>query len=150
MITAKQISQLVEENLEGSDNYIVSVEVKPGNQIVIEIDNDNGLKVSDCVAVSRHVEGSLDREIEDFALSVSSPGVGKPFKTERQYRKYLNRKVEVVTKEGQLIQGILLEKDNEKISVETEKGKKGTQKKKETVVIPLTNIKETKSVISFK
>lgn len=150
MITAKEIEKLVKEKLSESDNFLVSVEVKPGNQISIEIDNDNGLKVSDCVAVSRHVEGNLDREIEDFGLNVSSPGLGKPFKTERQYQKYISRKVEVLTNEGEVIQGVLISKNDDNVEVEMEIGKKGTKKKKEVVIIPLINIKETKSVISFK
>jgi ribosome maturation factor RimP len=150
MITKKQITKLVEEQLEGSDNYVVNVDVKPGNQIQIEIDNDNGLDVSDCVGVSRYLEDNLDRDVDDFGLSVSSPGVGAPFRNERQYHKYLNKKVEVVTIDGQVIQGVLLKKDEEIIDVETEKGKKGAIKKKEVVTISINNIKETKSVISFK
>lgn len=150
MITAKQIQKLVEEKLEGSDNYVVNVEVKPGNQIMIHIDNDNGLKVTDCIDVSRHIEGSLDRDVEDFGLNVSSPGVGTPFKSERQYKKYLNRKIEILTIEGGVIQGVLLKKDEEVVEVEIEKGKKGAKKKKEIVTVSLNNIKETKSVISFK
>lgn len=150
MITVEKIKKLVEEKLSDSDNFLVSVEVKPGNAISIEIDNDNGIKVADCVAVSRHVEGSLDRETEDFSLDVSSPGVGKAFKTERQYQKYLNKKVEVITNDGQLLQGILKKKDDQELEVEVEKGKKGAPKKKELVTISLNNIKETKSVISFK
>ena len=40
MIEKGVITQLVEEKLASSDNYLVDVVVKPGNLIIIEIDND--------------------------------------------------------------------------------------------------------------
>ena len=40
MIEKDVISQLVEEKLASSGNYLVDVVIKPGNLIIIEIDND--------------------------------------------------------------------------------------------------------------
>ena len=40
MIDKQVVRQLVEEKLASTDNYLVDVEIKPGNLIVVEIDND--------------------------------------------------------------------------------------------------------------
>ncbi|HET6244781.1 MAG: ribosome assembly cofactor RimP [Bacteroidetes bacterium] len=155
MITKEKIAPLVEEKLKGSDNYIVDIKVNTDNKIIIEIDNDNGLFIEDCINVSRYVEQNLDREDEDFELQVSSPGLSQPFKIKRQYFKNVGRKVEVVTLEGEKITGKLVAADELEIKLETEvKLKDEITKKRKTVnkIISLNynNIKETKVVISFK
>ena len=57
MIEKDVISQLVEEKLASSGNYLVDVVIKPGNLIIIEIDNDEGVCIDDCAELSRYVEG---------------------------------------------------------------------------------------------
>ena len=85
MIEKDVISQLVEEKLASSGNYLVDVVIKPGNLIIIEIDNDEGVCIDDCAELSRYVEGHLDRDVEDFELEVGSAGITSPFKVLRQY-----------------------------------------------------------------
>ena len=43
MIEKKVVSQLIEEKLASSSNYLVDVVIKPGNLIVVEIDNDEAV-----------------------------------------------------------------------------------------------------------
>ena len=52
MIEKDVISQLVEEKLASSGNYLVDVVIKPGNLIIIEIDNDEGVCIDDCAELS--------------------------------------------------------------------------------------------------
>ena len=87
MIDKRVIEQLVEEKLASSSNYLVSVEVQPGNIIVVEIDNDDAVSIDDCVELSRYIEEHLDRDAEDFELEVGSAGITSPFKVLRQYKK---------------------------------------------------------------
>ena len=75
MITKSEIVKLVEEKIEGSEYYIVDISVSSSNQIRVEIDGDDGVKINDCVQISRHIEGSYDREEVDFELTVSSAGM---------------------------------------------------------------------------
>ena len=56
MIEKDVISQLVEEKLASSGNYLVDVVIKPGNLIIIEIDNDEGVCIDDCAELSRYVK----------------------------------------------------------------------------------------------
>ena len=66
MIEKKVVSQLVEEKLASSSNYLVDVVIKPGNLIVVEIDNDEAVSIDDCGELSRYLEGHLDRDVEDY------------------------------------------------------------------------------------
>jgi len=79
---------LTEEYLEDTPNYLVDVLVGADNTIIVEIDNDKGVNIDDCVALSRHLESKLDRDAEDFELTVTSAGLTSAFKTLRQYKKY--------------------------------------------------------------
>jgi len=154
MITAEKIKKLVEEKIEGSPNFIVDISVKPGNKITVLMDNDKGIVVADCVAVSRHIEGSLDREVEDFSLEVSSPGLDYPLKINRQYKKNIGRQVSSVTKEGQKVIGKLVAVNDNDIVIETKstervEGKKGKQLIINNINLTFDQIKETKVVLTF-
>lgn len=135
--------------------FIVELSVKPGNKIEILVDRDSGLALEDCLSVSRHVEGNLDRELEDYSLDVSSPGVGKPLKLKRQYVKNVGRTVNVKRTDGTIVEGILVSSDEEKIVVHTRtkeevEGKKGKKWVERDEEVAFDTISETKIVISFK
>ncbi|MFT5666615.1 MAG: ribosome maturation factor RimP [Vicingaceae bacterium] len=155
MITKKEIVQLVSEKIEGTEYYIVDINVSASNQIRVEIDGDKGVKINDCVDISRHIEGNYDREEVDFELTVSSAGMDQPFKITRQYQRYVGREVETKTTTGEKLKGILVSADDNAIVLEVIRKEKIEGKKKkqlitETKTIPMEQVKETKVVISFK
>jgi ribosome maturation factor RimP len=154
MITEDKIRSLVEAKVAEGSNFIVNVAVKPGNNIFILIDNDNGLPIKDCVEMSRYVESALDREIEDFELHVSSPGLDRPLKTVRQYQKYIGKEVSVTTRDNKKLSGKLISAGDKGIELETKTkeavaGKKGKQLIINNINLTYNQIKETKIVISF-
>ena len=133
---------------------MVEVKVLAGNKIEVYIDAPNHIAIADCIELSRHIEGSLDREKEDFELQVSSPGATEPFKVLPQYKKYIGTKVTVTTKEGTRHEGTLLSaNENEFVIEETRREKKPVGKGNHTVVENITltynQTKETKSVLPF-
>jgi len=148
MITESVIKQLVEEKIEGTDMFLVSAQVLPSNRIRVYVDAVNGLDVKACVQISRHIEGSLDREQEDFELEVSSPGLSEPFLHPLQYQKNVGRGIKVLTNDGNRAKGKLVKFENNTITIEPEVKKKKEQA--EPITIPLSEIKEAKTVISFK
>jgi ribosome maturation factor RimP len=154
MITVEKIRELAEAKIAEGSNFIVDIAVKPGNNIYILLDNDQGLSIQDCVEMSRHVESGLDRETEDFELHVSSPGLDRPLKTIRQYKKYIGKELSVTTKEGKKQIGKLLKVSEEGIELETKtkeaiEGKKGKKIVTHNNSLNFNQIKETKVVISF-
>ena len=148
MITKEQVHNLIEDRLEESNCFVVDLEIKEGNAISLEIDSMDGITVQDCMSFSRAVEHNLDREVEDFALQVSSPGLDKPFRVREQYYKNIGRKVKVVPVEGTVVKGELKEVNEDEIIVEySYKERIEGRKKKETIIkqTAISNQKEWKT-----
>ncbi len=153
MITEKQIKQLVAESLEGTDQFLVALKVSSANVIQVFIDADSAVTIDDCVALSRHIEGSLDRDAEDFELKVMSAGADRPFSMLRQYKKNIGHKVDVLTTDDKKIRGILLEADDQAVKIQEEKTvTRGKSKKTiigEVLTIPMSEVSQAKVVITF-
>ena len=148
-----EITKLVEEKIAGSDNFLVEVKVTPG-KIIVTLDHPQGVKIDDCVAVSRFLQDQLEASgvFEKHELEVGSPGMEEPLKVLRQYHKRQGREVSVVTFDGMKRTGTLMSADengivlNEDIVVKD--GNKKT-KSKQINNIPFNNIKETRVIFSF-
>jgi len=149
MIDKNKIIQLTEDHLKGTDQYIVDLQVKTNNVIQLFIDGDTAVNIKDCINLSRHLESNLDREIEDFELNVSSAGLDQPFKVFKQYLKNINKEVSVLLLDGQKFEGTLTKATENEIALEIPANKKKKTEKQELQFI-ISNIKETKSIISFK
>ena len=108
---------MVEEAIQGTDLFLVEVKVKPSNVIEVYVDADTAVNIDQCVAISRAIEGKMDRDVEDFELSVLSYGLSGALKLDRQLQKYVGGDVEVKTKEQGRIQGKLVAFDTEKVEV---------------------------------
>ena len=158
MISKKVVRKLIDERIEELDNglFIVSLSISPSNNIQVELDKyDGNVSVDDCIRVSRNVEHNLDREEQDFELSVSSAGLDKGLRVYPQYKKNIGRDVKVKLNEGGSIEGKMIDATEEHIVVQTTRKERiEGKKKKETIiedlVLTMDKIKETKIVISFK
>ncbi|MDR1743539.1 MAG: ribosome assembly cofactor RimP [Dysgonamonadaceae bacterium] len=155
MIDRDVLIRYAEEFLEGSSNYIVDVSINSDNVITVEIDNDNGVNIDDCVALSRYMETKLDRDAEDFELTVTSVGLTSPFKTLRQYKKYEGKEVELLTKKGLKLSGILKTSDEDGCTITVVKKVKPEGAKRKTEVqedmrFAYEELKYTKYLIRFK
>ena len=101
----KQVQQAIIElatPIVDSLNYeLVDVEfVKEGANwyLRIYIDKDGGITIDDCQAVSERMSDILDKQDpiqQSYYLEVSSPGLDRPLKTERDFIKYKGEEVEV-------------------------------------------------------
>ena len=115
MINKEQIATFCEEALAGTDRFVVEVKVKPNNVIEVYVDSDSAVNIDHCAELSRFIEGRLDRDVEDYELSVLSWGLSGALKMDRQLRKYVGKDVEVKTKETGKMQGKLVGFDEEKV-----------------------------------
>ena len=157
MISKERVIELAEERIAELDNgcFLVDVIISNGSNILVEIDNEKtGIAINDCVRVSRNIEHNLDREEQDFELSVMSPGLSNPFKVHQQYVKNIGRNVKVLF-DHKSIEGLLKEVSDTGIVLETSSKQRLEGKKKKVLVvenhqIAFEDIKETKVVISFK
>ena len=70
MIDKNVVTRIVDEWLEGKDYFLVEVTVSPDDKIVVEIDHAEGVWIEDCVELSRFIESKLNREEEDYGLTI--------------------------------------------------------------------------------
>jgi ribosome maturation factor RimP len=155
MITSATIREIAESHLEGTPGFIVDVHVSEGNHIRVLLDHDASTSIEDCMALHRHLESALDRDVEDFSLDVSSPGLDQPLKLHRQYVKNIGRQVQVKPIEGAKVEGELIRVDEDSITLKIKEkrrieGRKAKEWVEEDVVWPFAQIQATKVVVSFK
>lgn len=132
--------------------FLVSLKIKPTNNIKVFLDADTGLPIDRCVKINRQLykfieEAGMYPE-GDFSLEVSSPGITEPLKMHRQYQKNIGRSVEVVLNDASVKEGVLQEVAEDSITIETSEGK-GKKLVVAQVVIPFENIKSTTVQIKF-
>jgi len=137
---------------ETEDIFLVSVRVKPTNNIKVFLDADAGLNIDKCVKINRAMYRTIEEEgwypDGNFSLEVSSPGIDEPLKLIRQYKKNIGRNVEVTMVDETKLQGKLVTVAEDAISIEYTEGKN----KKAVLItkeIPFNSIKQTIVLISF-
>ncbi|MBR1784059.1 MAG: ribosome assembly cofactor RimP [Bacteroidales bacterium] len=146
MIEKIKILELVNEALEGTDKFLVNLKVTPDNRIYVDIDGDSGVTIDDCIALSRAVEGGLDRDEEDFALEVSSAGADQPLKMRRQYVKNLGREVEALAMDGVKTVGTLAEAGDDGFTLRIAGTKKQPPREER---LQYADMKSVKVVVTF-
>ncbi|MBN1252093.1 MAG: ribosome assembly cofactor RimP [Bacteroidales bacterium] len=161
MISEEKIIKLASEKLEELSIFIVDIQTNTQNKIKVLLDSEKGVTIKDCVEISRAIEHNLDREIEDFELEVSSYGLFSPLILPLQFKKNMNKEVNVKKKDGIVEKGILsnIEFSDDEKSVESIELKqikkiniKGKKKKsiiEEAVKITIQEINEIILVSAF-
>ena len=92
MIDKQELTQAINEYIDGTSLFLVEVKVSPANEIVVTIDSEDSIDIDTCVSLSRHIESKFDREQEDYELEVGSAGLSSPFVVLRNIRNMLERK----------------------------------------------------------
>ena len=126
---------------------LVDVEyVKEGSSWYLRgyIDKEGGITVEDCADVSRIFSDKLDEEdfIEDsYIMEISSPGLGRPLKKEKDYARSMGKELEIrtyraVNKEREFY-GILTAYDADSVTIEIEDGSEMTFQKSDIALIRL-------------
>ena len=131
---------------------IVDVYIGANNIIEVLCDKDNGVHIDDCLSISRYIHSEFDRDVEDYSLTVCSPGLTNAFKVKEQYFKNKGKEVVIKKNDGKRISGVLrnlLSNDDVILDVK-KKIKKSKNYSIQEVVVSLNEIKETKLKINFK
>ena len=116
--------------IEANNFELVDVEYvkEAGNWYLrVYVDKEGGIAVDDCEVVSRALSDKLDADdfIEDsYILEVSSPGLGRPLKKDKDFKRSLGEEVEIRTyraidRQKEFI-GILVEYDADTVTIEYE------------------------------
>ncbi|MDL2259020.1 ribosome maturation factor RimP [Eubacteriales bacterium OttesenSCG-928-K08] len=95
------VTTLVKKPIEDMGYELIDLEFKKEQSdwvLTIFIDKEGGVTLNDCEAVSRVVDPILDEHDpieQSYYLSVSSPGLDRPLKTERDFQRNINKPVVV-------------------------------------------------------
>jgi ribosome maturation factor RimP len=149
--TTEKVYALLEPLLEGTDMFIVSIKVKPINNIKVYLDADNGFSIEKCSSINRRLYAEIDAvqmfPAGDFSLEVSSPGVDEPLVQHRQYIKNVGRKITITDSEGKEKTGLVKEVTGAHIVLEI----KGAKIKDATITseIPFSTIKKAVIQVIF-
>jgi ribosome maturation factor RimP len=153
----QQISAWVDEVIaDRPDLFVVHLDKKgagSAQKIMIHLDGDQGVKIEDCVKVSRFLERNLEeQEIINsaYTIEVSSAGLDHPLATARQYVKNIGRSLKVSMQEGKEEKGKLLAANDSGIILAVERKEKGKKKVNiEEVSIAYSDIVKAFVQVSF-
>ena len=114
-----EVSELVDATLkEMSHLFLIDLKTGADKSIKIVLDGDPEVHLEDCMKFSRSIEHQLDRKKHDFALEVSSAGIGSPLVQKRQFFKNIGRQLEVEAIGQKPISGVLVEATENQIALE--------------------------------
>ena len=141
------VEKIAEEILANTDYELVDVEyVREGANWYLRVyaDKEGGINIDDCVLISRALEEKLDAEdfISDaYILEVSSPGLGRPLKKEKDYIRSMGKELEIRTYRAidreKEFYGILKAYDADTVTIEQEDGKEMVFEKSNIALIRL-------------
>lgn len=153
MITVENVQKSVEKYLVGTSHFLVAVEKRAGDKFVVEVDNDKAITIDELVALNKAVRADLGEAADDCELQFSSPGMGRPFKVQRQYQKHTGRLVDLDFIDGRTLRGQLVSFDDTAMAIRIEHPSKvkGRLPKMDlvTTTIPFAEIRATKATIKF-
>lgn len=115
-----KVEEWLQPLLEEKDFFLVDVKVSMGKKIEVYVDTDTGIHIDDCAQVSRFLEKNLDGSglvPENYILEVSSPGMSNPLKVPRQFKRRIGRKLEVLKTNGDKIEAVLEQVNEEGIKL---------------------------------
>jgi ribosome maturation factor RimP len=148
-----KIETLLAQLLQDEPTYfLVSIRIKPTNNIKVYLDGDQGIAIEKCVRFNKQLYKLIEEEgyypEGEFSLELSSPGLEEPLKLHRQYVKNKGRNIEVLFNDETSKVGLLLEVTETDILIENTEGK-GKKMVTQQILIPFSNIKSTTIQIKF-
>lgn len=137
--------ELIQPILNRMNFELVDVEyVKEGGTWYLRayIDKEGGITVNDCEAVAREMNEILDREDfipDSYIFEVSSPGLGRPLKKEKDYVRNMGKDVEIRTyraiERSKEFCGVLVSYDKDSVTIEAQEGRKMTFQRSDIALI---------------
>ncbi|MBK9285426.1 MAG: ribosome assembly cofactor RimP [Sphingobacteriaceae bacterium] len=153
MITTDKIEAITTEYLKDKVIYVTGIRISDNNNITVFLDGDEGVKIADCVALSRYIESELGDD-ENYSIDVSSHGASAPLIFPRQYKRHVGREFDIKLNDGSKISAELVNCNEEglhlKYSVRENKpiGKGKITVEKE-IQLKFEQIKESKIKLKF-
>ena len=145
-----EVYKSIKSTADGMDIEIVDIVYdNKSNALTIFIETESGVDLDTCEKFHRAIDTVIDELDpsygEPYTLNVSSPGLDRPFKTQRDFERNLQKEVEVKLyapfKGKKFIEGVLTDYDENSVTVKTEK---------EELKISLNKIAKINKAIKFE
>ena len=132
-----KVKQICEEKLRpvieemGYELVEVSYEKENGSMsLIFTIDKEEGVTIDDCEIVNKKIDPILDElnptDDKPYTLVMSSPGLDRPIKTDRDLKRNLGKEIELTLfakQDGQKVfKGVLKDFDDKNVTLQTQKG----------------------------
>lgn len=134
---ASKVKTICEESIspiiEQMGYAVVEVEYvkkNDGMNLTFFIDKDEGIQIEDCEKVSKAIDGVLEdlnpTDDQPYILNVSSPGIDRPIKTDRELARNLQKEISITLfakQDGKKkFEGVLVDYNNEAITINNKNG----------------------------
>lgn len=152
----EQIIQAVTPAVEQRGCFLVEVSVSADNDIEIVIEKEEGVvDWEDCAAIDQVMHAAFSQDDEDYALTVSSAGLDRPFKVFKQFLKARGTKVDVKFKGGKRLIATLEDATQDSVTLsysalEAVEGKKKKEKVEHKDTCSLAEINSVTPYVEFK
>ncbi len=123
-----------------------------GMNLTFYIDKEEGIKIEDCEIVTKAIDDYLDElnptDDQPYTLNVSSPGIDRPLKTERDFRRNLDKKISITLFakiEGKKVfEGKLISFDEKNVAIEQDGKTLSFEKEKIAHIVPVIDFNQNK------
>jgi len=123
----EKIKEMIQPGVELLSYELIDVEChqeKQSLKIIVYVDHLNGIKINDCVLITKAISPIIDEDInliDKYSLEVSSPGLNRKLILKEHYDKFMGKiiKVKLKTKidSRKIFRGKLVERKNDSISI---------------------------------
>ena len=127
-----RVAEIAKGYLEGHGIELIEVIFRregPAMVLRMVVDTPEGIKISECADLNSYLSEALDKEnlIQDrYTIEVSSPGLDRPIKTDRDFERSMSKELELTTFEAidgrKTHEGVLMGMDKENIVIERQGG----------------------------
>ncbi len=143
-ICEEKVSPIIEE----LGYEVVEVEYAKktdGMNLTFYIDKEDGIQVEDCEKVSKAIDGLLEElnptDDQPYILNVSSPGIDRPLKTERDFKRNIDKEIEItlfskIDGKKKFV-GALKGFDNQSVTIENDGKQTTLDKSKIAHIVPV-------------
>ncbi len=140
----EEVNQLAKKDYEGRTEALLTPIIKQGDYELVDVewvreggtwylrvyaDKEGGITINDCEVISRALSDLLDKEdfiAENYILEVSSPGLDRPLKKDKDFARSIGKDVEIrlfkaIDKQKEFV-GALRDYDAQNVTIETDSG----------------------------
>ena len=143
-ICEEKISPIIEE----MGYEVVDIEYSKksdGMNLIFYIDNENGVNIEDCEKVSKVIDPILDEinptDDQTYILSVSSPGIDRPLKTDRDFKRNIGNEISITTfykiDGNKKFEGKLISFDEKQVTIEQKEKQISIQRDQIAHIVPI-------------